>query len=138
MLKKTTILVFLVILNLANPVLAKSSAKSTAEPPTFVDAVTVHPSTKQDQVSVTGSLVSIPGITVKSEIAGRITKIYFNSGDIVTAGTPLIEIYPDLIKAQLAQAQAQVQLTQLQFERSSKLYKTGDVARAVCRTQCRL
>lgn len=75
------------------------------------------------------SLVSIPGIAVKPEISGRITKIYFKSGDSVTIGAPLIEINPDLIRAQLADAQAQSQLTKLQFGRFAELYKTHDVSK---------
>lgn len=128
MLKRITTCGFLVIvLNYANPALAKVAI--TSESPTFVDVITVHPSTRQDQISATGSLISIPGIVVKPEISGRITKIYFKSGDTVAVGAPLVEIYPDLIKAQLVQAQAQAQLTRLQLERSTKLYRTKDVSK---------
>jgi len=114
------------VLNPADLAFAKSSP---AIPPAFVDTITVQPSARQDQISVTGSLISIPGIVVKPEISGRITKINFKSGDTIAAGTPLIEINPDLIKAQLAQAQARSQLTRLQFERATKLYKTADVSK---------
>ncbi|CAL7963353.1 membrane fusion protein, multidrug efflux system [Gammaproteobacteria bacterium] len=127
MFKQVTTWFFLVmVLNPAGLVFAKSSP---AILPAFVDALTVQPSTRQDNVSVTGSLISIPGIVVKSEISGRVTKISFKSGDTVAAGAPLIEINPDLIKAQLAQAQAQLQLTLLQFERAAKLYKAANVSK---------
>lgn len=127
MLKQIVTCFFLIMV--LNPVGLAAAKSSSAVPATFVDVVTVQPSTRQDQVVATGSLVSIPGISVRPEISGRITKINFKSGDTVAAGDPLVEINPDLIKAQLAQAQARVQLTRLQFERASKLYKTADISK---------
>lgn len=126
MLKQLTIWAIIIVpLSYNNLVLATTPT----EPPTVVDVITVHPGAHQNQITATGSLISVPGIVVKSEIAGRITKILFNSGEVVTAGTPLIEINPELIKPQLAQAQAQAQFTKLQFERATKLYKTNDVSK---------
>lgn len=99
-------------------------------PPTLVETTVVKLTDKQQQVSATGTLNAIPGIVVKPEISGRITKIYFKSGDAVAAKAPLIEIYPDVIKAQLAQAQASQQLTKLNYDRASKLIKTHDISEA--------
>lgn len=98
--------------------------------PTLVEATTVKYVSKQQQISATGTLNAIPGIVVKPEISGRITKIYFKSGDTVVAGTPLIEIYPDIIKAQLAQAQANLKLAKLNYDRSSQLIKSHDISEA--------
>ncbi|EKE00559.1 MAG: acriflavin resistance periplasmic protein [uncultured bacterium] len=125
MLKQITIS-FIMILGLANLALAKSAET----PPVFVETITVQPSPHQAQVSTTGSLISIPGIVVKPEISGRITQIHFKSGDSVPVGAPLIEINTDILKAQLADVQAQLQLTRLQFERFSELYKTHDVSKS--------
>lgn len=105
-------------------------ANSAQIPPAFVEAITAQPTSRQDQVAATGTLIAIPGIVVKPEISGRITKIYFKSGDSIVAGAPLIEINTDILKAQLAKAQAQAQLTRLQFARFSKLYKTHDISKA--------
>jgi membrane fusion protein (multidrug efflux system) len=127
MLKQTTIWVFLIVIFGFMPLALAKPAP--AVPPTFVETMTASPSTRPNQVSATGSLVSIPGIAVKPEISGRITKIYFKSGDNTTIGAPLIEINPDLIRAQLADAQAQSQLTKLQFGRFAELYKTHDVSK---------
>ena len=104
-------------------------AKPTKIPPTFVEAITVNGSTHQEQLVATGSLISIPGIVVKPEISGRITKIYFKSGDTVATGAPLIEINTDIIRAQLADAMAQSSLAKAQFERATELYKTKDVSK---------
>lgn len=102
--------------------------KTAQLPPAFVETTTVKFSARQQQVAATGTLLGIPGIVVKPEISGRITKIYFKSGDTVPAGSPLLEINPDIIKAQLQQDQANLQLTKLTYDRYSKLYKTHDVS----------
>lgn len=104
-------------------------AKSAKIPPTFVEAIAITGSDHQEQTSATGSLISIPGIVVKPEISGRITKIYFKSGDTVTIGTPLIEINTDVIKAHLADAVAQSSLAKAQFGRATELYKTKDISK---------
>lgn len=99
-------------------------------PPSFVETTTVKFTSRQQQVAATGTLNAIPGIVIKPEISGRITKMYFKSGDAVAKGAPIIEINPDIIKAQLAQAQATLQLTKLNYERAVQLYKTHDISKA--------
>lgn len=104
----------------------KSKAASSA----FVETATVQEVVHADQVSSTGTLVSIPGIVVRPEISGRITKIYFKSGDVVQSGAPLIEINPDVVKAQVVQAQAELRLNKLNFDRSFALYQSHDISKS--------
>jgi len=110
--------------------LAKSSPAAQMPPPPVVEVVKVEASTLLDQLTATGTLVSIPGIVVKPEISGRVTNVYFKSGDEVKANTPLLEIYPDILKAQLLQNQAELKLHQLNFDRYAKLYTTHTVSKA--------
>jgi membrane fusion protein, multidrug efflux system len=129
MVKQLTLSIFFIItLTSAGAALTKTESQKT--PPVFVETITAQTSSHQDQISTTGSLIAIPGIVVKPEISGRITKIYFKSGDNVLDGAPLIDINTDLIKAQLADVQAQAQLARLQFKRFTELYKTHDVSKS--------
>ena len=128
MLKQIVIIVFLLTFCCSNVALAASKPKTM--PPVFVETITVQTTSHQDQISSTGSLLSIPGIIVKPEISGRITKIYFNSGDVVQKGALLIEINPDIIKATLVQALAELKLNKLNFDRSATLYKTRDISKS--------
>lgn len=107
-----------------------SNQSANTMPPAFVETIKVQTSQKQETLTATGSLIAVPGIIIKPEIAGRVTKIFFQSGDEVTAGTPLIELYPDIIQAQLQQAQAELKLNQLNYERYAKLYKTHTISQA--------
>ena len=128
MLKQLSNSIFLFIaLGCSTITLAKTQPEI---PPTVVEALTAKTTTIPEEVSGTGTLISIPGIVVKPEISGRVTKIYFKSGEVVATGTPLFEINSDLIKAQLAGAQAKAQLAHVQFERFSKLHKTNDISKA--------
>lgn len=108
----------------------QTQSAQSALPPTFVETIKVQLSQKQETLKATGSLIAFPGVVVKPEIAGRVTKIFFQSGDEVNAGTPLIELYSDIIKAQLQQAQSELKLNQLNYERYAKLYKTHTISQA--------
>ena len=99
-------------------------------PPAFVETTHIILGSNQQSLSLTGNVVANPGIVVRSEIAGRITKIFFKSGEKVVAGAPLVEIYPDIIKAEVAQDQADLKLKQLSYGRMAKLYTTRTVSKA--------
>lgn len=99
-------------------------------PPAFVTVTNPTQTTWQDTISMTGSLASFNGITVKAEAAGRITHVYFSSGQMVKKGDLIIEIFPDIIKAQLKQAEAQLALSQTDFKRFAELLKKGFVTQA--------
>lgn len=112
-------------------VFAKNATPKDAElPPAMVETSTVHLTSQQVQIATTGNVIAIPGITIKPEASGRITKIFFKSGDQVTAGAPLIEINPDILKARLTQTIAEWKLAQLNYERSAKLYETHSISKA--------
>ena len=84
----------------------------------------------QPRIMATGTLVAEQGITVRSEVAGRITQLFFKSGDVVKAGTPLLRIYPDILLAQLKSNEAALKLKKLNFARISSLYKKNAVSKS--------
>jgi membrane fusion protein, multidrug efflux system len=129
MLRQIVISIVLVVLFYL-PNVAFAAKPKNQVPPVFVETITVKTVSKPDQITSTGNLISIPGIIVKPEISGRITKVYFKSGDVVEKGVLLVEINPDIIKADLVSAQAELNVTKLNFERSSSLYKTNDVSKS--------
>jgi membrane fusion protein, multidrug efflux system len=98
-------------------------------PPTVIQTFTVKTRPWQRDIQATGTLEAFYGTTLKSETTGRITKIYFKSGQIVKKGDSLVQIYPDLIKAQLMQHQADLKLSQLKYSRGAKLYEKKYVAK---------
>src|SRR5215831_10705491 len=58
------------------------------------------------EVQAVGTVEAYKTISIKSQIAGQITDIYFNEGDYVKAGDKLFRIDPRLYEVQLTQAEA--------------------------------
>lgn len=96
-------------------------------PPTVVVTTTAQKKIWQDSILVIGSLTAFQGTILSPDIDGRVTKINFKEGQEVKAGDLLIEIYPDIIQANLAKAQAQLVKNKADYERYSKIYKLGYV-----------
>lgn len=93
-----------------------------------VEASKAQAATYQASVNSVGTLVAEQGITVKSEVAGRVTKILFQSGQYVKQGAPLVQIYPDILQAELAANQAAAELSKVNYQRNEMLYKKGAIS----------
>lgn len=100
-------------------------SKNSGMPPVAVEAATAKPENWQAEIQAVGSLAASQGIIIKPEISGRITAIYFQSGQEVKPNAPLLQINPDIIKAQLVSAQAKANLSQANYNRILKLYSKG-------------
>lgn len=113
-------------------------------PPAFampVEAAPVRVGTSQRQVLAIGSLRSNESVTLRPELAGRITQINFQEGQKVRAGQVLIQLDANMERAELTQAQASLVLSKANFERAEELMRRGagtqralDEARAKLRT----
>ena len=99
-----------------------------AKPPVLVETTHVQSQPLVDVLHSTGTLVGINGVDIKTEVAGRITKIFFKAGSFVKKGKPLIEINPDILKAQYHQAVAQYNLSKVTYQRYKKLYDDQVIA----------
>lgn len=110
--------------------LALGQARQRMVLPTVVEVAPVKAVPIEKKISTTGTIVAIPGIVVKPETSGRITKMFFKPGDDVQAGTPLIEINPDPLKAQLNEDKADLELAELNYNRYAELYKEHVVSKA--------
>ncbi len=99
-------------------------------PPVVVGATQVTLQPWQETIQAVGSLSASQGIVIKPETSGRITAIYFHSGQTVKAGDPLVQLNPDILKAKLAAANAQTQLSAADYQRALTLYKQKVFAKA--------
>lgn len=73
------------------------------------------------QLIAVGTLVANDSITIKPEMDGVISKIVFESGQIVKEGQLLYQLDDSLSKAQLNEAQAQLKLATLDYNRAKQL-----------------
>jgi membrane fusion protein (multidrug efflux system) len=110
---------------------AKSGAAGGwgAMPPTPVNATKAVIQGWQQHIQATGTLNAEQGVMLKAETAGRITKIYVESGQEVKAGDPLFEINPAVMQANLASDEAQAELDSGNYDRAIQLYKRGALSK---------
>lgn len=99
-------------------------------PPLVVEAAPAIVKPWQETIRAVGSLTASQGIVIKSETTGRITAIYFRSGQNVKTGDPLVQLNSDILKAQLDAIKAQTQLSHADYERGLNLYKKKVFAKA--------
>ena len=111
-------------------VVGQGATNQKDAPPAFVETVRVKPVTLEEDIYATGTLLSLPGAVIKAEISGRITKVYFTSGTMVKEGKKLVEINPEIVRAQLTAAEAQFNLSKVNFNRAKALYVSRDIAKA--------
>ena len=90
---------------------------------------TVQPGNLVQTVTATGTLNPVVNVTVGSQVSGRISDLYVDYNSEVTKGQVIAEIDPSNYKAaleqataDLANAQANLELQQVQYRRSSELY----------------
>jgi membrane fusion protein (multidrug efflux system) len=91
-------------------------------PATPVKAITITTQPWHEVVTATGTLVALRGVDIKSEVAGKVTHVLFTPGQAVAAEDPLIEINPEIVKAELQQALAQYRYSENNYKRFRELY----------------
>lgn len=106
------------------------SGKNFQLPPEFVSSAKITEESWKQSLEAIGTLAAVQGVTVSSEVAGKITAIHFDSGEAVKVGQLLIELDSSTEQAQLAAAEADLQLSILNLERIKKLRKSDTIAQA--------
>ncbi|HYA16925.1 MAG TPA: efflux RND transporter periplasmic adaptor subunit [Bryobacteraceae bacterium] len=70
-------------------------------------------------IDVIGNVEAYTTISVRAEVGGQLTKVFFSEGDYVKKNAPLFEIDPRPFRAQLSQAQAQLSQAQANSARDA-------------------
>lgn len=94
--------------------------------------VEVERGTIVDKALATGQIVPEEEISVKSQISGIVKECYVRVGDPVRAGQPLLTIIPDPTPLELTEAERNVELAEVAFnkaradyERNQKVFEAG-------------
>lgn len=101
---------------------AKSADSGGAPPGMPVEAVVAAGESLSREAIALGTLISNESVTVSSEIAGRIAKIGFDEGQPVKAGSLLFQLDDRVLKAELHQARANLELARRNSERAAELH----------------
>lgn len=94
-------------------------------PPEAVTTVVAKQATWPANLSVIGTMAAVQGVTVSADLPGTVDKIEFESGKWVKAGDVLVELDTRQERAQLAAAEAQRDLAEINFNRTQELVKQG-------------
>lgn len=83
----------------------------------------------QPKLKAVGSLRAITGVSVTTELAGMVTKIYFTPGAVVEQGTLLLQLDADTEIGQLQSLRAQAELAKITYNRDKKQYAVAAISK---------
>jgi membrane fusion protein (multidrug efflux system) len=109
---------------------AIAQGASFQPPPEAVTTVVTREDEWPQTLSAIGAVAAVHGVTVSADLPGIVEKIAFESGRPVRAGEVLLRLDTSQEQAQLAAADAQRDLAQLNLERASRLLATGAIAQS--------
>ncbi|MDM1293126.1 efflux RND transporter periplasmic adaptor subunit [Sphingobacterium sp. N143] len=148
--KKTTIYILLTCAVIGGGyflITSKKDKKESDKPavrkdmPIPAQAIIAKSSVADRSINLSGSIDAEEKVEIRSEVNGRITKIYFSEGQRIQQGQPLIKIDDIELQAQLKQVQTTNQLNAENERRASLLLQKGaisqeefDVASAALKT----
>jgi multidrug efflux system membrane fusion protein len=90
-------------------------------PPAQISAATVVVQNLPRFAPGIGSLAAVHQVTINPEVAGRVTKIFFEAGSMVKAGEPLVQINDAPDRGDLANFEAQARMAQISLQRNQAL-----------------
>jgi membrane fusion protein (multidrug efflux system) len=93
-----------------------------------VEAVPVTVGPFEDDLTALGTLRSNESVVVRPEVTGRIVTLPYAEGTVVQKGSVLVSLDASTQAAELAQAKAQLQLNQANYERSESLVEKKFIA----------
>lgn len=114
---------------------SKAEALQKGLKPVAVEVTPVAYENLRETISAVGTVAAMKDVVVASETAGRVTGVQFKVGDFVRQGQELVRVDDELKEIAVEQARAQLQAaetslrkSQKDYERTEKLFTSGDVA----------
>lgn len=104
---------------------AKTDTQSSG---TVVEAAVVKTSKLAQGITAVGSLRSDESVVIRPEVAGRIAEILFQEGKPVRKGATLVRFDTSVQKAELQQAEANLNLNKNKLDRAIDLQKKGFIS----------
>lgn len=94
-----------------------------------VEVMVVSLGSQETAITVNGSLVSSEEVELRSEIAGKITKINFKEGGFARKGDLLVKINDEDLKAQLSKAEFKLKLADDKAKRQKQLAERDNTSK---------
>ncbi|MEP7027986.1 MAG: efflux RND transporter periplasmic adaptor subunit [Candidatus Eisenbacteria bacterium] len=109
---------------------AIASGSNFQQPPEAVTTVVAKQDEWSTSLSGIGTVEAVHGAMLSADLSGVVRSIEFQSGQDVAAGRTLLRLETGQEQAQLAQAQAQLDLANLNLERAKQLLAKALIAQA--------
>ena len=103
-------------------------------PPETISSAVARAEKWQATISAVGSITTVQGVNVTTELPGSVTELAFESGALVAKGDLLVRLDTSTEAAQLRSLEAQAALTRLNVERTRALYAEKTVSAEVLET----
>src|SRR5262249_25003833 len=97
-------------------------------PPETISTAIATSQTWQPTLSAVGGFSAENGVTVASEVPGKVVKMYFQPGQMIKVGEPIVQLDDSEEQQDLKTFQAQLTLSEITFRRQSILYSKQSVA----------
>ena len=117
------------IFKIGQAMLVKHFTNEHKMPIVTISAMQAQMSAWEPQFKATGSLRTIKGVEVTTELAGMVRTINFTPGAFVQQGTLLVQLDIDPDVAQLHSLQAAANLAKITYNRDKSQYKIGAVSK---------
>ncbi len=107
---------------------SSSSANSNyARPPVVIAAATAMSESWDQYLDSVGTIKAVHGVELSSETSGQITKLFFDSGDVVVKGQLLLVLNDTVEQASKQNQIASLDLAKLLHERDAKLVEQKSI-----------
>jgi len=107
---------------------ASANSKGDSGAPIVVEAEKVALLSWPQTITAVGSLRSDESVTLRPEVAGRISSIGFQEGQRVTKGTMLVQLDAAVPQAEVQQARANLTLAKTKYDRAVDLAKSNFIS----------
>jgi membrane fusion protein (multidrug efflux system) len=106
------------------------AAKKAGPPPEVVGTTVAQKQTWENTLTAVASVVTAKGVALSNDAPGIVSRIHFESGDLVKQGDILVELDTSVERAQLASLKARRDLADISQKRSRALAASGAVAQS--------
>jgi membrane fusion protein (multidrug efflux system) len=99
-------------------------------PPEAVGSAVAKDEAWEGTLNAVGSIAPVQGVALSNESPGVVSRIFFDSGDVVKQGQVLVELDSSVERAQLASSAARLDLAKINASRSQALVGSGAITRS--------
>jgi membrane fusion protein (multidrug efflux system) len=105
-------------------------AQKAGPPPETVGTSVVQSQVWEGTLASVGSVAAVRGVALSNDAPGIVSRIFFESGDVVRQGQVLLQLDSNVERAQLASTESRRELAEINASRSKVLVASGAIAQS--------